>query len=471
MGFLRLFLRSRRSRRDGRPAFPGSFGGAEAASFETAAPRPFFTRSSKTCPRWSGEGNPHLGGVYLFNKARISSGAFRGRGTGKKIGRGILPRKGQRPLLASDSEAIRSRDLTVIPEQSSRRRRPVTHHLTQKLPHSTGRERRARYLLSLGRRRHRAQAPQPKRSPTLPSHDTPDRPAQPAPPSKHLASMLDVAAAGGPHFAILCLDLDPLKEVNDVLAMRRETPCSAIGPEFGAAARDAFLARLGGDELRACTSAAMTCRRPPEALAERLLDAVTEDSRSRRAACAHRAHDRHRHSSGRRHRASEGRLLANVNAAAFSPRPTAAAPSASSRWRWTRGWRERRALLHELRSALGRGELGLACRPASATSRRRSSASKGAGALADGALGPIPPSTFIPLAEEKHAHPSHRRMILREACPARPRPGSGPCKSPSNLWPVQFRHRNSPAWCIPCFRERPRLAPHRLELEITEACC
>jgi predicted signal transduction protein with EAL and GGDEF domain len=127
--------------------------------------------------------------------------------------------------------------------------------------------------------------------------------------------------------------------------------------------------------------------------------------------------------------------------------------------------RERRALQHELRSAIDRRELVLHYQPQAAI---------GGDVIGFEALlrwhhptrGTIPPSTFIPLAEESGLIVPLGEWILREACreaAAWPRP----LQIAVNLSPIQFRHGDLPSLVHAVLLETG-LAPHRLELEITE---
>ena len=92
-----------------------------------------------------------------------------------------------------------------------------------------------------------------------------------------IAATLDLAAASGESFAVLCIDLDRFKSVNDVFghatgdALLRE-----VARRLEAACQGAFLARVGGDEFTVITP---TGPQPAtaEALAERLWAALDSD--------------------------------------------------------------------------------------------------------------------------------------------------------------------------------------------------
>jgi diguanylate cyclase (GGDEF)-like protein/PAS domain S-box-containing protein len=95
--------------------------------------------------------------------------------------------------------------------------------------------------------------------------------------TEHLASTLELATKSKESFAVLCIDLDRFKEVNDVFghtigdALLRE-----VSRRLRVAAEGAFLARLGGDEF---TVIAADGPQPStaEALADRLLATLADD--------------------------------------------------------------------------------------------------------------------------------------------------------------------------------------------------
>ena len=79
----------------------------------------------------------------------------------------------------------------------------------------------------------------------------------------------------------------------------------------------------------------------------------------------------------------------------------------------------------------------------------------------------MPPSEFIPLAEEMGLIVPLGEWVLREACKEAAR-WPDPIKVAVNLSPVQFRNRGLVTMVTHALAAA-RLAPHRLELEITEA--
>jgi predicted signal transduction protein with EAL and GGDEF domain len=128
--------------------------------------------------------------------------------------------------------------------------------------------------------------------------------------------------------------------------------------------------------------------------------------------------------------------------------------------------RERRALLHDLRSAAERGQLLVHYQPQA----RIDGEIVGFEALArwqHPARGQVPPSTFIPIAEDSGLIQRIGEWMLREACreaASWPRP----LHLAINLSPVQFRQGDLASLVHQVLLETG-LAPHRLELEITES--
>jgi EAL domain-containing protein (putative c-di-GMP-specific phosphodiesterase class I) len=81
--------------------------------------------------------------------------------------------------------------------------------------------------------------------------------------------------------------------------------------------------------------------------------------------------------------------------------------------------------------------------------------------------GSVPPSEFIPLAEEMGLIVPLGEWVLREACKEAAR-WPDPIKVAVNLSPVQFRNRGL-VTTVTTALAAARLSPRRLEVEITEA--
>jgi len=281
--------------------------------------------------------------------------------------------------------------------------------------------------------------------------------------TEHFAAVLDQAAPSGGSFAVLCIDLDRFKEVNDVFGhsvgdgLLRE-----VARLLRRATGDAFLARLGGDEFTVVVTEGAqpaTAERMAEALQGALAADVVVD-------------DHHLHvalSIGVAIFPTDGStaatLLANADAALYRAKADGRGTIRFFEADMDKRLRERRALQHDLRSAIERGQLSLHYQP----QVRMDGAAIGFEALVrwqHPMRGTVPPAAFIPLAEESGVIISIGQWILREACreaASWPRP----LQIAVNLSPVQFQHGDLPGLVHTVLLETG-LAADRLELEITE---
>jgi diguanylate cyclase (GGDEF)-like protein/PAS domain S-box-containing protein len=128
---------------------------------------------------------------------------------------------------------------------------------------------------------------------------------------------------------------------------------------------------------------------------------------------------------------------------------------------------QRRALEVDLRRALQAGEFSLAYQPQINLASNELVAMEALLRWNHAERGPVPPSEFIPLAEEMGLIIQLGEWVLRQACNEAAR-WPDPVKVAVNLSPVQFRNRGLVTTVTQALASA-RLAPHRLELEITEA--
>ncbi len=278
-----------------------------------------------------------------------------------------------------------------------------------------------------------------------------------------IASTIGLAAGSRESFALLCMDLDRFKAVNDVFghavgdALLRE-----VGRRLGAVSHGAFLARLGGDEFAVITPTGMQPA-AAETLAERLSAALDSDIEINGNTLRVGA------TIGIGIYPQDGTdaaaLIANADAALFRAKAEMRGSIRFFEISMDKQLRERRALQQDLRSASAHNELALHYQPQ---------------AHIDGDVtgfealvrwhhprhGLVPPDTFIPLAEESGLIVPMGEWILRMACreaASWPRP----LHIAINLSPVQFQHGDLPRLVHQILLETG-LAPSRLELEITE---
>jgi diguanylate cyclase (GGDEF)-like protein/PAS domain S-box-containing protein len=281
--------------------------------------------------------------------------------------------------------------------------------------------------------------------------------------NKCIAATIDLAAAAGESFAVLCMDVDRFKAVNDVYghatgdALLRE-----VARRIEAACQGAFLARTGGDEFAVITPTAQQ----PEAivaLTERLCTVLNTDIDV----------DGHPLRVGLtigvgifpQDGADAATLVANADAALFRAKGEARGSIRFFEMSMDQQLREKRALQQDLHSAIGRDEIVLHYQPQAHIDGHVT----GFEALVrwhHPRHGMVPPSTFIPLAEESGNIIALGEWILRTACreaASWPRP----LRIGINLSPVQFQHGDLPRLVHQVLLDT-KLPPERLELEITE---
>ncbi len=282
---------------------------------------------------------------------------------------------------------------------------------------------------------------------------------------ERMAEGLVKAEATGEPLALLCLDLDHFKSVNDTLGHPiGDQLLSAVAERLAkVVGRTGMLARLGGDEfailLRSATS------QVAETLARRLVRTMTDPF----------VIDGHLINTG----LSVGIAVAPEDGTAgdhLMKCADLALYRAKSEGRgmfrffepdMSRRLQARRELELDLRQALSAGEFSLAFQP---QVRASSGALSGFEALVRWhqiARGPVSPADFIPLAEETGLILPIGEWVLREACREAAR-WPAPLKVAVNLSPVQFKNRRLVRFVMETLAETG-LAPSRLELEITEA--
>jgi diguanylate cyclase (GGDEF)-like protein/PAS domain S-box-containing protein len=276
-------------------------------------------------------------------------------------------------------------------------------------------------------------------------------------------STIETAAKDGHSFALMCLDLDRFKEVNDVYGhVVGDELLRQLSKRLQAAVGGAFLARLGGDEF---VVIATDGEQPAaaEAMAERLVAAVGEST-------VVNGHSMNISVSvgiaifpvdG----ADAGTLVSHADAALYRTKAQGRGKFRFFEADMDQRLRERRVLQQELRSAMERGELILYYQPQA----RINGDIIGFEALVrwqHPQRGLIPPSTFIPLAEESGFIVPMGEWIMREAC-RQAASWPHPLQIAVNLSPVQFRHGDLPGLVHSVLLETG-LPPSRLELEITE---
>jgi diguanylate cyclase (GGDEF)-like protein/PAS domain S-box-containing protein len=282
-----------------------------------------------------------------------------------------------------------------------------------------------------------------------------------------LAQMIEACEGTDEEFAVLSVDLDGLKEVNDVFGHATgDKLLIEVARRIQASARGGVVARLSGDEFGLIIDGKQPVAGMllAEKLAEMLAKEFQIDGKSVRtgvttgiAVFPHNGED-------------AASLLANAGAALFRAKAKSRGSISIYEPEMDQQIRDRRVLHQDLSLAIKNGELSLHYQPqAAARETVASSEIIGFEALArwrHPVRGFVPPSDFIPLAEESGLIVEMGEWILREAC----REAASwpmPLQIAVNLSPAQFMHGDVVSLVHSILLETG-LAPGRLELEITE---
>jgi diguanylate cyclase (GGDEF)-like protein/PAS domain S-box-containing protein len=279
----------------------------------------------------------------------------------------------------------------------------------------------------------------------------------------HLAVTLDAAAAAETGFALLCIDLDRFKAVNDVFGHATgDLFLCEVARRIAAACDGAYLARLGADEFTILASAG-----PQPATAERICARVMAafdgefrvDEHLIHATCSVGV------SVYPQDAADAATLIANADAALSRAKTEERGTIRFFEAAMDQQIRERRVLQRDLVTALENDEFELYFQPQAATK----------GEIIGFEVlvrwhhperGMVAPGIFIPLAEEAGLIGAIDEWVLRKAC-REAASWPNPLTIAVNLSPVDFRRGDVPAMILSILLETG-LAPQRLEIEITE---
>jgi diguanylate cyclase (GGDEF)-like protein/PAS domain S-box-containing protein len=278
-----------------------------------------------------------------------------------------------------------------------------------------------------------------------------------------LAERLERAQEASSSFAVLSLDLDRFKDVNDVFGHPvGDMMMRAAAERLVAEADGAFVARIGGDEFMILMSDDAR-REDVLSLAERMVEAIGKELE---------VDDYLSHvgvSVGIAVYPDDGvdaaTLLANADSALYRAKREGRGRVCFFETEMDRELRDRRLLQHDLRQAVEQNQLLVYFQPQA----RMDGEIIGFEALLrwnHPTRGIVPPDQFIPLAEENGLIIEIGEWVLREACreaASWPRP----LQVAVNLSPVQFQAGDLER-CIHQILLETGLAPTRLEVEITE---
>ena len=280
---------------------------------------------------------------------------------------------------------------------------------------------------------------------------------------EHACEVLARAVRDNSRFAVLCLDLDRFKQINDLCGHSTgDQVLREVTRRLQAAAEGAFIARIGGDEFIAIAEQE-PLPSSAELLAGRFQAALDDDIEI----------EEHRFELGLsigmsvypRDGEDVTSLIANADAALYRAKHDGRGAIRFFTATMDRQLRDRRALERDLKSAISNGELSLEYQPQQNADGRII----GFEALArwhHPQRGPVPPSDFIPIAEESGLIVELGEWVLREAC------REAATWHPSlqvavNVSAIQFQ-RTALERIVQTVLDETALAPERLELEITE---
>jgi diguanylate cyclase (GGDEF)-like protein/PAS domain S-box-containing protein len=262
-------------------------------------------------------------------------------------------------------------------------------------------------------------------------------------------------------FTVLSLDLDGFKETNDTYGhLVGDALLFEVARRLMNAADGAFVARVGGDEFALIVDGGVQVAIH---LAERVLQTFDEEVfvENRRimagatiGAAVYPIHG-----------ADSKTLVSNADIALYRAKGIGRGSILFFDAEMGEQVRERRSLQDSLRLAVEREQLRLHYQP----QKTMSGATVGFEALARWQSpdhGQVPPSVFIPIAEESGLIIPMSEWILREAC-REAASWDMPLTVAVNVSPLQFRYGDLPALVHTILLDTG-LAPHRLELEITE---
>ncbi len=282
---------------------------------------------------------------------------------------------------------------------------------------------------------------------------------------ERLRKAIAAARFGGGEFAVLCLDLDGFKLINDTHGHGfGDTLLVGVARRLREAMRDTdTVARMGGDEFAIIQPIAS---QPSEAtaLARRLIESVTQpfDLAGRQALVGVSIGIALYPSHGE----TSDLLLRNADQALYRAKETGRKTCCVFDPAMGTGEQEPFLVTQDLKDAISRGDFALAYQPVCDS---RSSHVAGFEALLrwrHPVLGPIQPDRFIPLAEKSGLIVPLGAWVLETAC-AEAAKWERPAFLSVNMSPLQFRQPDLPQQVADVLR-RTGLPAARLKLEVTE---
>jgi diguanylate cyclase (GGDEF)-like protein/PAS domain S-box-containing protein len=278
-----------------------------------------------------------------------------------------------------------------------------------------------------------------------------------------MEAALEHAAKSGEQFAVLSIDLDGFKDANDTHGhLIGDALLCEIARRLQAAADGSFVARVGGDEFALIVAGA---KQPGAAItvAEKVLKALKDvvDIEGRNIPIGATIGGAIYPKDG----SDTKTLMINADIALYRAKAAARGSLVFFESEMGDQLRERRALFDDLQLAVERQAFFLHYQP----QKKMSGSVIGLEALIRWQCpkrGLVPPSVFIPLAEQGGLIGQIDEWVLREAC-REAASWPTPLTIAVNISPIQFREGDL-AKLVHATLLETGLAPQRLELEITE---
>jgi diguanylate cyclase (GGDEF)-like protein len=283
--------------------------------------------------------------------------------------------------------------------------------------------------------------------------------------NKQLDQEIASALEKGRGLAVLCLDLDRFKDVNDLFGHAAgDAALKGVATRITGMLRDGqMLARLSGDEFAIIVPELSN----PEAvgrIAENILEVLQAPSEDPEAdspiatsigiaICPNDATDRQA-------------LLSHADTALYRAKKEGRGTYRFFEASMGAAVRDRRLLEHDLRNAISRGELYLVYQPQKDIGDGKIIGFEALLRWKHATRGNVPPAEFIPVAEESGIIPQIGEWVLRTAC-SEAASWTQPLIVAVNVSAVQI-HNASFAHMVHEILFDTGLAPNRLELEITE---
>ncbi len=283
--------------------------------------------------------------------------------------------------------------------------------------------------------------------------------------NERLAEAVASATAGGRGFAVLCLDLDGFKTVNDTMGHEAgDLLLSLLADRLRTLIRPTdTVARTGADDfviVQRDVDNAEGAARMVQRLIDNLADPVSIDGYeltvSTSIGIALYPRD-----------GGEGRaLLKNADTALYRAKADGPGIFRFFEPEMDRSLQERRALEHDLRLALQQDKIDVYFQPQFSCATLDVVGFEALARWRDPVRGMVPPGIFIPIAEECGLIEQLGRFVLERACElaASWRPQ---CRVAVNLSPAQFRDHGLPQLLAETLN-RTKLPAGLLELEVTE---